>query len=457
MSKVRLTAHNGRKGKNGVFSPKHNDRQFDLEGVEHIDPAKTKDNICWLFCREDTGECNSIEEHELNYYKVHFEADRNKRNENPIKNRQYSRVKTMEQYISSPNTCPEETIFQIGKASDVQKAGAEILAKIFEEFVLWHTSQYPQVVILDAVIHVDEPGAADHLQMRKVWVAHENGIEIVNQTKALEEMDVERIFPDKPKGRYNNAKITYTMACREKLIELGKKYGFDIEEIPKETSKVGLEKLKYERQQEEHRLNEARQEADAIIETINDVKENVLKTIVPEKVGLFQHKTGNMVMNEETYAQVMESVNYLTIGANKLIENAKATDENVNKTAEARQKAEQSAYRQELAIREAVQKRLEEGHRKELEAKEEADRERDMAVKLKKKMYAIVKKAVANTNSDMKAYYSKHQLADGRNALEAFEQDNAMRIRRRLDDAEALVGADIKDMAKDGKEGMVKS
>lgn len=456
MSKLRLTAHNGRKGKNGVYSPKHNDRQFDLEGVEHIDPAKTKENICWFFCKDETGECDSIEEHELKYYKAHFEADRNKKNENPIKNRQYSRVKTMEQYISSPNNCPEETIFQIGNASDLQKVNADILAKIFEEFVLWHSLHYPQVVILDGVLHLDEPNAAAHIHMRKVWIAHMDGIEIVNQNKALEEMGVEKIFPDKPKGRHNNAKITYTMVCREKLIELGKKYGIDIEEKPKETSKVGLEKLEYERQQEERRLYEARQEADALIETINDITEKVIKTIVPEKVGFFQHKTGNMVMNEETYDQVMESVGHLTDCASKMIDNARATDENVDKTAEARQKAEQSAYRQELAIREAVQKRLEEDHREELEAKEEAKRERDEVKKIKKKIYAIVKKAVDNTNSDMKAYFSKQQLADGRNALEAFEQDNALRIRRRLEQTASDHMENGTELSKENIEGMGK-
>ena len=45
MSKIRVTAYNGRKGKNGVFSPKHNDRKFALTGAEHINPTKTKNNV----------------------------------------------------------------------------------------------------------------------------------------------------------------------------------------------------------------------------------------------------------------------------------------------------------------------------------------------------------------------------------------------------------------------------
>ena len=34
---VKLTRHNGRAGKNGVYNPKHNDRSFDIANSEHID------------------------------------------------------------------------------------------------------------------------------------------------------------------------------------------------------------------------------------------------------------------------------------------------------------------------------------------------------------------------------------------------------------------------------------
>jgi len=34
---MKLTRHNGRAGKNGVYNPKHNDRRFGIENSEHID------------------------------------------------------------------------------------------------------------------------------------------------------------------------------------------------------------------------------------------------------------------------------------------------------------------------------------------------------------------------------------------------------------------------------------
>ena len=39
---MKLTRHNGRAGKNGVYNPKHNDRNFKIENAEHIDPELAK-------------------------------------------------------------------------------------------------------------------------------------------------------------------------------------------------------------------------------------------------------------------------------------------------------------------------------------------------------------------------------------------------------------------------------
>ena len=41
---MKLTRHNGRAGKNGVYNPKHNDRSFDIANSEHIDEERAKLN-----------------------------------------------------------------------------------------------------------------------------------------------------------------------------------------------------------------------------------------------------------------------------------------------------------------------------------------------------------------------------------------------------------------------------
>ena len=42
---MKLTRHNGRIGKNGVYNPKHNDRQFDIDDSDHIDLERAKGNV----------------------------------------------------------------------------------------------------------------------------------------------------------------------------------------------------------------------------------------------------------------------------------------------------------------------------------------------------------------------------------------------------------------------------
>lgn len=44
---MKLTRHNGRLGKNGVYNPKHNDRQFDIDNSNHIDLERAKKNVYW--------------------------------------------------------------------------------------------------------------------------------------------------------------------------------------------------------------------------------------------------------------------------------------------------------------------------------------------------------------------------------------------------------------------------
>ena len=44
---MKLTRHNGRAGKNGVYNPKHNDRSFDIANSEHIDEERAKLNLYW--------------------------------------------------------------------------------------------------------------------------------------------------------------------------------------------------------------------------------------------------------------------------------------------------------------------------------------------------------------------------------------------------------------------------
>ena len=73
---MKLTRHNGRSGKNGVYNPKHNDRRFNIDNSDHIDREREKQNIYWdcyrgftqepaLGCVKDDWDRHSFSEIEL--------------------------------------------------------------------------------------------------------------------------------------------------------------------------------------------------------------------------------------------------------------------------------------------------------------------------------------------------------------------------------------------------------
>ncbi len=45
--KPRVSRHDGRAGKHGVYNPKHNDRQFDVAHAENIHQDRTRLNLYW--------------------------------------------------------------------------------------------------------------------------------------------------------------------------------------------------------------------------------------------------------------------------------------------------------------------------------------------------------------------------------------------------------------------------
>jgi len=250
MKKMRVSNHNARVGKNGVFSPKHNDRNFNLE-PEHIDENKSINNSYWM-----VYDCKNFEECEKEFYKNNFSNALEKKNEKHIKSRHKERIKTIDDYRTSPLTCPEETLYYIGDKSNT--VDTNVLEEIIQKQLEWESEEFPDVKYLNIAIHRDEEGA-DHIHARKVYIApDENGDLIVNQTKALANMGIERPDTSKPSSKFNNAKMTYTKLVREHFIELCKEYGLEIETEPKEKSKTGYSLEEYKlKNQEETFLNKA--------------------------------------------------------------------------------------------------------------------------------------------------------------------------------------------------------
>lgn len=248
---MRATIHNGRTSKDGAYNTKHNDRQFDIRNAEHIDPERVKDNRYWNW----TGKEKTFDAAEQAFYEKHIRKHLDAQSARYRAQRHAERVKSMDEYRKSPQTCPEEVILQIGKLGDT--IPADMMARIIQEQINWEQRQFPGVKVLDVALHMDEQGAP-HIHERRAWVyTDRDGNLAISQNKSLEQMGVELPNPDKPRGRFNNRKQTFSRMCREHLLKICREHGLEIEEIPQEKSKSGLSHVAYMTRQEEEKAADA--------------------------------------------------------------------------------------------------------------------------------------------------------------------------------------------------------
>lgn len=269
MSKNRTTLHNGRKNRQGqAYRASHNDRKFDLDKAKHIEQERTKENIYWHYLQKENPDMD-FSTAEKTFYKDHFEEALSIRNSSYIQHGNKKQVKTLEEYMQEH--CPEETIWMIGNAKDM--IPAKILHNVWTEQKTWMETMFPQVTVLDWALHVDEQGAP-HIHERHVFIGHDKrGLEVVGQNKALAEMGISAPNPQRPTGRHNNAKMTYTAICRQHFQELCKRHGLDIEVQPRERSEMGLTQAEYKTRQEEKAAARAEMKMKAAEQTVNGLKE----------------------------------------------------------------------------------------------------------------------------------------------------------------------------------------
>lgn len=249
---MRATIHNGRTSHLGAFTPKHNDRNFNISHAEHIDPERVKNNRYWNW----TGNPETtFEAAEAAFYEKHIKQHLDAQNARYRAQRHAERAKTMDEYRRSPQTCPEEVILQIGKAGDT--IPADMMARIIQEQINWEQQTFPGVRVLDVALHMDEQGAP-HIHERRAWVyTDKDGNFAISQNKALEQMGVELPNPNKPRGRFNNRKQVFSRMCREHLLQICREHGLEIEEVPQEKSKSGRTLEDYQASEAEKRAADA--------------------------------------------------------------------------------------------------------------------------------------------------------------------------------------------------------
>jgi hypothetical protein len=415
MKKMRVSNHNARVGKNGVFSPKHNDRNFNLE-PEHIDENKSKNNYYWMIY----DECKSFEECEKEFYKNKFLFSLESINEKHIKSRHKERIKTMDDYRTSPKTCPEETLYYIGDKSNT--VDTNVLQEIILKQIEWESEQFPDVVYLNIAIHRDEEGA-DHIHARKVYIApDEDGFPIVNQTKALANMGIERPDTSKPSSKFNNAKMTYTKLVREHFIELCKEYGLEIETEPKEKSKTGYSL-------EEYKLNDAKSKLEEITE-----KQRLYQKKLDNQEETFLNKTDKKEKEFQALQDKLEAQDR----ANKDLQSSlDAREERLNA-----RESDLIKKDRELQVK---QKECDTKQSEALQTKKKYDsltelREKDLkAVQNKLKALEEAKsrleekeKSITELYNTMESLYKDMQVAKENDSLENWARNNTTTVRKNV-------------------------
>lgn len=304
---MKLTRHNGRAGKNGVYNPKHNDRSFDIANSEHIDEERAKQNLYWDCYNGFRNFKNPDKENELSatfedveqlFYRQRYRDFVTGQNERNVKNRHPERNKETGDLLKSKKTCPEETVYQIGTLDN--HVPPELLIEIVTEFMEIVNERFgSHVHILNWALHLDE--STPHIHERHVFDCENQYGEIApQQEKALEALGFELPEPEKPVGRKNNRKMTFDSACRVLLFDVAKKHGLQLEEEPEYGGRAYLEKQDYilfkQKEQlaaQEQKLEELTmkiEDVEALVDEVADIAYDKAVEVVADTVKLETHK-----------------------------------------------------------------------------------------------------------------------------------------------------------------------
>lgn len=302
--------HMGRTSNGKAYSLKHNARNFDISNSEHIDQERSKQNIYYTF--DSTGRMQrvenfNLEEQETKLYEEFFGKHLKAQNEKYKAKRQYGYMKTVEDYLKSSKTAPQEMLLQIYKAErdvdgNFKKPTVQQLEdtqEFVKQFIKNHQRNFPNIKFLDVSIHMDE--ASVHAHVRCCYPAKDrNGRNVESINKCLQQMGIERPNPNKPVGRNNNAKQTYTAACRSMGQEILKLLGHEIETEPRDASQSGLTQLEYKTRQERKERERLKEENDKLVEERKNAETR-------ENKDFFGRGKGTVTVDKEEYIALQDS------------------------------------------------------------------------------------------------------------------------------------------------------
>lgn len=309
---MKMTRHNGRAGKNGVYNPKHNDRQFDLTNADHIDAARERQNIYWdcfqgFRTGMDDGQAHdSFEDVERQFYSLFYRESVEAQNERNIQNRHPERNRSTDDLLHDKRTCPEESILQIGNIDE--SVDGETLVKITGAFFAEMEERYGEHIhFLDWSLHMGE--GTPHIHERHVFDADDGyGHAKPQQEKALEALGIELPDPSKKPGKNNNRKMTFDKICRDLFMEICERHDLYVDRDPTYGGRTYLEKQEYIIMAQKQRLAELEaelesktlqiQDVDAIVEEVSEAAYEKACEVVTETVQAETVKSDLEVIDE---------------------------------------------------------------------------------------------------------------------------------------------------------------
>lgn len=256
----RITTHKGRTTKSGkAYSAKHLDRRFNVGNARHIDPSRSHLNRYIQFNVDESGnlqhtKSHDIQAHELAVYERLFKPRLDVVNSRYISRRHKERCKTIKQYYTAAQTCPDEYLIYIGDKDN--HADSTTLGRAASALITALQKKYSKNFIpLSLTLHRDELGVGEdgegaHLHFRCVWICTDKDGIKPSITQGMKEAGIEPPKSDSGEKRYNNRQMAFSEEIRTAFADIcEQQFGLEIEREARDASRSGRDLATYQREQ----------------------------------------------------------------------------------------------------------------------------------------------------------------------------------------------------------------
>ena len=278
---MKASMHSGRTG-----NAKHNDRSF-LEGkteqeqkelAPHIDLTKTANNRIGVRGQAEwysPGEVD-IAAVERDFYARRYGVAQDAKNCRYEAQRHPERRRTTDDLYTGRQTRPEEIILQIG--SKDEKVSNRIFGACLQDYLkeldTWNREHGNHMHVLSIALHGDE--TSPHAHIRRCWDYTGRDGPVLGQDKALQAAGVPLPDLEKPKGRYNNRKMTFDAMMRDRWLDICQAHGLDIDREPVPGMRH-KDKADYIRDAIGREIEEAKAERDFCWEQASEANKDMLR------------------------------------------------------------------------------------------------------------------------------------------------------------------------------------